>query len=45
VGREDYSVVVPMLPEQGYVSLVSLLFFVFVFGFLFFIPVYLVFPR
>jgi hypothetical protein len=34
VGKADYSVVVPMHPEQGYMSsLVSPLFFVFVFGF------------
>jgi hypothetical protein len=32
-GKADYSVVVPMRPEQGYVSLVSPLFFGFVFGF------------
>jgi hypothetical protein len=35
VGKADYSVVVPMRPEQGYMSLVSPLFF-FVFGFFFF---------
>jgi hypothetical protein len=27
VGKADYSVVLPMRPEQGYMSLVSLLFF------------------
>jgi hypothetical protein len=32
VGKADYSVVVPMSPEQGYMSLVSPLFFVFVFS-------------
>jgi hypothetical protein len=37
VGKADYSVVVSMRPEQGYVSLVSPLFFVFVFGFFFFL--------
>jgi hypothetical protein len=36
VGKADYSVVVPMRPKQGYVSLVSPLFVVFGFGFLFF---------
>jgi hypothetical protein len=29
VGKADYSAVVPMRAEQGYVSLVSLLFFIF----------------
>jgi hypothetical protein len=29
VGKADYSAVVPMHPEEGYVSLVSLLFFIF----------------
>ena len=28
-GKADYSAVVPMRPEEGYVSLVSLLFFIF----------------
>jgi hypothetical protein len=37
VGKADYSIVVPMHPEQGYVSLMSLLFFVFIFVFLFLI--------
>jgi hypothetical protein len=37
VGKADYSVVVPMHPEQGYVSLASPLFFVFVSGFFFFL--------
>jgi hypothetical protein len=39
VGKADYSVVVPMRPEQGYVSLVSPLFFVFVFSFFLFLSV------
>jgi hypothetical protein len=39
VGKADYSAVVPMCPEQGYVSLVSLLLFIFLSSDSFFVPV------
>jgi hypothetical protein len=45
MGKEDYSTVVPILPEQGYVSLVSLLFFVLFFVFYSSSQSYLLFPR
>jgi hypothetical protein len=38
VGKADYSVVVPMHPEQGYVSLVSPLFFWFFLLFVLVVP-------
>jgi hypothetical protein len=45
VGNADYSIVVLMCPEQGYESLVSPLFFVFVFGFFFSSQSYILVPS